>query len=631
MSTRFHFLLCFAMLTSATLSGCYDPAGPIPEQKKPGVEPQWSDADVDQVVSVTYEAVAPLQPDVFSTTLDSEVPDACREIRFLRFKARDSSPDASEADAAVLLVPGVLEGANGFDYIGRQLVYLAKIQRNKNVEVWALDRRSNCLEDLTGFNAAEMASTAGEAEDLMLGYYYNGVSIGGKTFDGFLQGKQVSFLMDFGMEQTTRDMFAVLRHMVPDASVSRQKVYVGGHSLGGVHTSVFLSWDLDGDLSTVDDQGANLVAGALGFDTSIGSVLEGLPGMSSAAPMVDVAAIEQRAMNDVSDGGVPEPAADSDAAYRRILQWMEQGILPKTVDIPLVFSAEAISIPEAAGILASKGPEEESTIVRRMPKSPEVNNLFRFFHTRNGPNYSFGPHIESFRYTNEALVGQMFDEHFSILSFLQTSLGHMHGGAVVPKSPFFHLARSLPILGDLVNAISGPNQQFIAADAGPDRQHLGEGPLYSWTSMDEIGTSDDPLYTDVTGRQVYTEVREEMVRMEDFSRALFVGPTNLTEWYFPLRILMDTTAIGKSFAPQYGLNTLKLEAYREVPTLLVLAASGLSEAMQDDDGQGRALAVMWLDGQSHLDPLFATVNTPDLYQNPIPNRLLDFMLQGKLE
>ena len=184
------------MAASVLLGGCYSPEGPIPEAKHDKLQPLWSDSEVDAVVSVTYESV----PAIHQID-DPMLPEQCRDVNFLRFKTRGSGPDAAQADAAVLLVPGILEGANGFEYIGRQLVYMAKTFRSQDIEIWAMDRRANCLEDLTGMQAAEQAATVQEAEDLILGYYYFQQPVNGKFFAGFLQGRDMPFLVDFGMEK----------------------------------------------------------------------------------------------------------------------------------------------------------------------------------------------------------------------------------------------------------------------------------------------------------------------------------------------------------------------------------------------------------------------------------------------
>ena len=603
-------------LALLSLAGCYNPDGPIPEAKKEGVAPQWTDADVDAVVSVTYES-APAIHQIDHPAM----PEQCKDVNYLRFKTHSSSDDAAESDAAILLVPGILEGANGFEYIGRQLVYMAKAFRDKDIEIWAMDRRANCLEDLTGMQAAEQAATVEEAEDLILGYYYFDQQVDGKTFDGFLKGKDMPFMVDFGMEQATEDMYAVIAHRIPNPAVSAQKVFVGGHSLGGAHTSLFLAWDLDGDPATVMDQGANIVAGAVGFDTTIGNVADAVGASPSNQALVDIEGAMAQAQAELEEEGDTNPSA----GYERLIRWIELGILPKNIDIPLVFSAEAIALPEAVGLLAAKAPNRESTVLSRLPQSPELKNLFRFFHTRDANNYNFGPHIEDFRYTNEAQVGLMFDDHFSILSFLQTSLGHMHGGEVVAKSPFFNFIRSVPVLGSLVDAISGPKEQHIAANAGPSRSEFGQGPLYSWAAMDEIASEDDSVYTDQTGNYEYTNNVEEMVRMEDFVRALYIGPTNLTEWYFPVRIVLDIDAASESWAPGFGINTLFKQAYLEVPTLLLMAKGGaLPFTIPEEE---RPLTVVDLEGQSHLDPMFATVNTPQLHENQVADTILDFVFE----
>jgi hypothetical protein len=54
----------------------------------------------------------------------------------------------------VVAVPGFLGGAGSFDGLARALV--KKGQRDgHSIEVWAIDRRSNLLEDLAGMNAAD--------------------------------------------------------------------------------------------------------------------------------------------------------------------------------------------------------------------------------------------------------------------------------------------------------------------------------------------------------------------------------------------------------------------------------------------------------------------------------------------
>ena len=82
------------MLTTCFLAGCYDPNGPVPEAKKAGVAPDWTDADVDAVVQETYESVPAI--DVIN---GPGLPAGCNQVHFIRFKTRDSSDNAADADA----------------------------------------------------------------------------------------------------------------------------------------------------------------------------------------------------------------------------------------------------------------------------------------------------------------------------------------------------------------------------------------------------------------------------------------------------------------------------------------------------------------------------------------------------
>ena len=116
-----------------------------------------------------------------------------------------------------------------------------------------------------------------------------------------------------------------------------------------------------------------------------------------------------------------------------------------------------------------------------------------------------------------------------------------------------------------------------------------------------------------------------MVRIEDFVRALYIGPTNLTEWYFPLRIMLDLEMAAQSWAPEFGINTFNQEAYKTVPTLQIIAkGSGLNFFIPEETC--RILTQIELTGHSHLDPMFATVNTPSLHENRIADNVLDFMI-----
>src|SRR4051812_28589676 len=73
-------------------------------------------------------------------------PKACDWVGYLRFRSRRGPGGAARADAVFVIIPGFLGGAGSFDQVARHTVRDAAA-RGKHVEFWALDRRSNCLED----------------------------------------------------------------------------------------------------------------------------------------------------------------------------------------------------------------------------------------------------------------------------------------------------------------------------------------------------------------------------------------------------------------------------------------------------------------------------------------------------
>ena len=551
------FAVCLAAALLLLLSaGCYDPTGPVPEPPKVAPEPVYTQAQVDAAVVVELEEIYSPLPD------DWGAPDVCDHIQFLRFRPSDNSTldasgivDTGNTDAMLLMVPGILEGANGFEYIGRQLVYIAQTQYDMNIEVWAMDRRNNRLEDLTGSEAAEVSGDAQTAKDLLLGYYYGGEAINGNTFDGWLGEGDLRYLSEFGLKMDTEDMFSIIMTMVPDAEVRKEKVFVGGHSLGGIHTSIFAGWDLDGDAATLDDAGFNNCAGLFAFDSTVTPVNLIVDDYIEAyAPFLPDCIVEVG--KDVTW-----------AVYEVALLGMRTGIIPNLVPTELVtgspIDAEIMAIVEPIGMFAHFAPEGSETgeAVEEIPLSDNMKELLRTFQSANQEHYddyysNRAPQVEDFNYTNEAFLGMFFDDDFTHIGMIQTSFGFMQGGAIIPKDE------------DL-----GYPGLFVAIDAGPDENHFGEGPLYSWADFDEVANAADPDFNGyLDGEEIlYTTMDNEVSSIEDFARALYKGPTNLTEWYFSTRRLVDIMGAIMDYGPCYGLNYLHPDSVLDLPKIEFIA------------------------------------------------------------
>ena len=612
-------VLCVAsLLLLVPLAGCYRPGGPVPEALHPGVPRAWTQEEVDAVVVMEEQAVAAPLPEEWGA------PDACDEIRFLRFRpADDSTLDPTDpgranpqtTDAMLVMLPGILEGANGFEYLGRQMVYMAKVQDGLDLEIWAVERRPNRLEDLSAANYLEGELDAGsispmEAARKAIDYYYLGEEVNGRVFNGWLKDPDVPFLAEFGLALATEDVFKVIEAMVPDPVVRKEKVFVGGHSLGGIMTSMFAGWDRDGDPSTLDDAGFNNCAGLFGFDTTVTPVSAMVDPILKQLPQGI-----QDLVSDISaeNYGTLVKALREDPHSNRILPF------------PMI-DAEAMSLLEAVAMLAYYDPDSECTVMREVPFSDSAHILLRFLHSRDFQTFMDGvPQTTDFRYTNEAMLGIVFDDNFAPLGMIQNSMGFLEGGTVVRKSfPQSDLLMSIPLLSDLVGSMLGKGPYFIANDAGPSPFELGKGPLYRWANFDEVGTEDDPLFQDVGGATTYTTTENEVSDIRDVARVIFKGPLNLTEWYFSTRLVADIMAALFPFGRDYGINFLHGDKLESMPKIEFIAEQGVLSG-----GTFMFLPIPGerelIKGYNHMDVLTACASAPQRRENEVIRPLIDFV------
>ena len=554
-STNRWIVACSALFL---IAACYQPGGPVPE---PPVDPPALEP-IPQAVIVEEELIySPYPRD------NGEIPESyvcawdCDFIRFTRYRP-ETEGAAKEVDAVLVLIPGYMGGANSFDYLGRQLVSMAEADGGVgSLEVWAVDRRTNCLEDLTGMHAAEEAGDPRFAID----YYYHGMQIGGHSFQGFLGDPDLPFLSEFGLKLLMDDLWTILTTKVPEAADRKAAVFVGGHSAGGGFASSFAGWDFDGRMETEEDAGFRNCAGLIGLDGRVGP--------RTAAPI-------------------------EEAEYAQRLADIRSGASPR-LNLFLGVTPEALALFEIIGMNAHLFPDEESTLARDVPYSRSVSSLIRLLHSRDLTHFLLGtPAFEDFRYTNEAVLGVFFDDNFNPVSILQTSMGFLQGGPVVEKTFPGDLAELLGLFGIRKEGL------FIPWDAGPPRA-LGTGPLYSWVNFDRVGNASDPYYQDTTGTLTYTTWREEVVDIRDVAVSLYRGGTNFPEWYYTSRIGLDGQAALAPYNADYGLHFFHNDRIAELPLLNVNASDR--------------------EGYNHQDVLFAAADRPSHRESEVLGPLMEFV------
>ena len=171
----------------------------------------------------------------------------------------------------LVLVPGFIGGAGDFRLIGREIV-----SRVPDLQVWALDRRSNLLEDTSVF--------AGGDPDKAFDYYLRFQPVDGRRFQP-VNGQDLPFTRQWGLDLALRDLRRVI---LTARAEGARKVILGGHSLGASTAVAYSTWDFTGRRGFEDVDGLVLIDGGLkGTFTSptFEEVTAALPGAPDQRPV----------------------------------------------------------------------------------------------------------------------------------------------------------------------------------------------------------------------------------------------------------------------------------------------------------------------------------------------------------
>ena len=351
-------------------------------------------------------------------------PEACDWISYLRFRHSDGPRRASRADAVLTLMPGIFAGGGSFDQVARHTIRRAA-KRDRHVEVWGIDRRSNCLEDHRGVRAGVRTGDP----RVSFGYYFEGREVDGQTFPGFADDQEAAFLRDVGLKQTIEDWHTVITRGIPSQRKRQRKLICGGHSLGGPLTAALASWDFDGDAETTEDAGYNQCAAFVGLDTTVS--LGGGGGGGGGAVLTEAVA--------------------------------QSGASPFVNAPPL--TPETLLAPALIGVTAFQAPNDETLVTQLTPRTPDWELTQRLLFSRNAEDFATGsPSIRDFRVSNASALAAIFDDNSSPISIFRASVGMYTGGPLVDKT-------------------------FPAPDptlAAPEEPH---GPLYGWQNYKRVGAN----------------------------------------------------------------------------------------------------------------------------------------------
>ncbi len=194
-----------------------------------------------------------VEKNVIPGSLEPHTPPEFNKAIYLRYFASSAKPRA-----ILVLMPGFLGGAQNFDRLARTIV-----SSDPSLEVWAVDRRSNLLEDHSRLLEAY------QKRDPMIAWQYM-IRDAGKS--GGFQARtprDTVFMGYWGLKVHLED----LRAVVLKAREAASKVFLGGHSLGASLVGLYAGWDF---------------AGTAGYKDLAGLVMiDSVPGNSGNNPITE--------------------------------------------------------------------------------------------------------------------------------------------------------------------------------------------------------------------------------------------------------------------------------------------------------------------------------------------------------
>jgi hypothetical protein len=376
MSTSTPALTAATLLLGATLAGCGDDGAATPDAA-PGPR-DWPamtvptstvpEPGIRREVVLVDGADAPANP-----VSGVDTPGELDRTQLLRFR-RDLSPPAP-ARAVVVMMPGFLGGGGSYEPLARHLVRRAAAA-GETIEVWAIDRRGNLLEDRLGVDTAEAAGDPEIAD----AWYFGQDTIGGQRYLGPRPHAELGFMSEWGLATHAEDTRAIIAQIA--AADRKGHVVLVGHSMGASFAEAYAAWRFsDGTRGSDELAGVVLIDGAL-----------------ADAPLTEA---EWHAGASAGLGrlaGVDELRGDGDKYFE--LPLLGNTVYPR-VD---VLSQRALRAPDA--VVVDRGRDEV------------LGNLLLL------------PRAEIPAMSNAAALGWAMDDDSNALTFAAVSAGEAVGGAV---------------------------------------------------------------------------------------------------------------------------------------------------------------------------------------------------------
>ncbi|WP_157762779.1 hypothetical protein [Nocardia yamanashiensis] len=477
----------------------------LPGADRAEVTPISGDPALGDDVEATYVRLH--YPSPYSTMAH---PEACDWISFVRYRSKGGPEQSGDADAVLSMQPGTFSGAANLNPQGPQVVRKAAAS-GKHVEYISLDRRANCAEDHTGWEAAQRAGDYRVAAD----YYFGGKPVDGRTYR-YQASQDLNYLGEYGLALTMDDWRAVIEYLLPNPA-DRHKSSCGGHSLGAFLVGPMMAWDFDQNAATTEDAGYSLCGG--GSVPVDGFAMTDPAGFAGAPPL-------DLLMSSV--GGVIKNAFDL---------LLKNGL--GVAQLPVIAASEIMNAYQLAGMAADQKPGDVSDLGALVPRDLRSEVWMRAMYGKDYLDLFTGNNLpRDYRLTNTAMLGMLFDQN-SAEYVMQAGLGFYDCATTGKTYPVPNGLASVPILGPTLFIIP------LRVGYGQNYTPAAHDQLCGWKNYDAMpaATIDgiDPVRGNPTDRD------HEVTDMREFAHAMNPGwqPTDFFEQYTPLRIITDTVfALG---------------------------------------------------------------------------------------
>ncbi len=257
--------LSLAALLGGALSGCgggsSSPGATGPNIPPPGKTDPPSDSPkppqarlFQETVDLPSKAKPPYTPgtpgvEVVSESLIKQFGGTdidLNKIRYVRYALPEQK--TKQPDAVFIAIPGFLGGAHNFRILAENVMLRARDQHQLIVEVWAVDRRSNFLEDTVGLDLAEAKNDPRIALDFLYGEELGleldpDLQAGPNRRAVFHEQRDLAFMANWTPLVHSMDIDAVVEkaHKV----VRNGNVFLGGHSAGTGYTARYAATDFN--------------------------------------------------------------------------------------------------------------------------------------------------------------------------------------------------------------------------------------------------------------------------------------------------------------------------------------------------------------------------------------------------